>query len=178
MFRLRLIRLIILWLFQKQVSLLGTYRFTLRAWPIIDCDVTRMMVHAFTRALVLGRYHLVFGGEFRNWAFKRRWYPMTVSEITSIFRPVKIFEKFHVESRIICWDEKRFYAEQKLWVGDDLRARSLVEGLMAGPEGFINPREVFSKMEVNRSSPEFTEEILAWNRNRYKRPKERGGAQE
>lgn len=171
MFRLRLLRLILLWLFQPQLPLLSKYRFSIRAWPIIDCDITRMMAHAFTRAFVLGRYHLVFGGEFRAWAFKRRWYPMTVSEITSIFRPVNLFEKIHVESQIICWDEKRFYAEQKLWVGDDLRARSLVEGLVGGPEGFLNPVEVFSKMGVERSSPPFTEEIQAWNRNRFKRPK-------
>ena len=167
MFRLRLLRFIIFWFLKPKLGLLAEHRLSLRAWPIIDIDVTRMMAHAFTRAMVLGRYQLVFGSEFRGFAFRKRWYPATVAEMLQIYRPIRVFEKFAVTSQILCWNEKKFYAEQRLVVGDgEVRARALIEGVIGGPAGFMRPGEVFAQMGVTRESPGMTEEIAAWIKNR------------
>lgn len=169
MFRLRLIRLIILWLFKPKNDILADYRLNLRAWPIIDVDVTRMMVHAITRALALGRYQLVFGSEFRNFAFKHRWFPATVAEITQIYKSIPIFSKITISSKIICWNDRRFYAEQKILVGNQVHVRSLIEGVMGGPNGFMNPITVFSALGVHRDSPPISQEIESWVEHRPKR---------
>ncbi len=166
MFRLRLLRLIVLWLLRPKQGLLALHQLSLRAWPIIDIDVTRMMAHAFTRALVLGRYQLVFGSEFRSFAFRNRWYPVTVAEMFQIYRPIRTYEKITVTSQVLCWNERKFYAEQRLLVRGEVRARALIEGVIGGPDGFMRPGEVFSKMGITRDSPPLTPEIEAWIANR------------
>ena len=166
MFRLRLLKFILLWLLHPKKGLMDEHVLEMRAWPFIDVDVTRMFLFAFVRGFTFGRYQLVFGSEFRGFAFKRGWYPMTTAEINYLYRPVKIFEKFTIHSRIICWNERKFYAEQILKVRGTVRSRSLVEGLIGGPGVFLKPTEVFKEMGILRDSPPMTAEVAAWIENR------------
>jgi Thioesterase-like superfamily len=166
MFRLRLLRLLVLWFFSKKRALLATHELKLVAWPFVDVDVTRMMAHAYTRAMALGRYQSVFASEFRHVALANAWFPMTIAESTSLLKPIKVFERFTVTSRILCWNEHRFYMEQQFLVRGDLRARSLVEGLVFGPKGKLRPSEVFAKTGFSEASPPMSAEVELWVKSR------------
>lgn len=166
MFRLRLLRLVILWFISKKRTLLDTHTLTLIAWPLIDVDVTRMMAHAYTRAMALGRYQSVFASEFRHIAFSQALFPMTIAESTSLLKPIKIFERFTVTSQIICWNEHRFYMEQKILVRGDLRAHAIVEGLVFSPKGKLSPSELFAKLGFTGESPAMSPEIELWVKSR------------
>lgn len=164
MFRLRLIRLLILWFFKPKSDLLARHELKLIAWPLIDVDVTRMMAHAFTRSMSLGRYQTVFASEFRDGALKGRLYPMTVAETLRIAKPIKAFERYTLTSQVVFWNDRRFFCEQRFVVKGQVRARCLVEGIIWGPNGKLSPREVFQLIGVTRESPAPTEEIRAWEK--------------
>jgi hypothetical protein len=166
MFRLRLVRLLLTWLFAKKRGLLETHALELVAWPIVDVDVTRMMAHAYTRAMALGRYQSVFASEFRHVALAHAWFPMTIAESTSLLKPIKAFERFTVTSRIVCWTDHRFYLEQRFLVRGELRARSMVEGLVFGPRGKLRPDEVFARIGYAGESPPVPDEVALWVRSR------------
>ena len=166
MFRLRLLRLLITWFFSQKRELLATHELRLIAWPIVDVDITRMMAHAYTRAMALGRYQSVFASKFRHAALRNAWFPMTIAESTSLLKPIKAFERFTLTSRIVCWNERRFYLEQQFLVRGELRARSMVEGLVFGPKGKLSPGELFARAGITDASPPMPEEVELWVKSR------------
>jgi hypothetical protein len=162
MFRLRLIRLLVLWFLRSKKNLLDAHTLSLRAWPIIDIDVSKMFAHSFTRAMILGRYQLIFASELRNICLKKRWFPVVTSDLMSVYKPIYMFEKFELVSKLVGWNDRRFYSEQIFMVKGQVRARCLAEGVIGGPEGFLNPTVAFSLIGDNRVSPELPEEFKLW----------------
>jgi hypothetical protein len=162
MFRLRLTRLLILWLFSKPSKFLDTHELKLIAWPLVDVDISRMMAHAFTRAFALGRYQVMFGSEFRRIAIKRKWFPMTIAEMSTLSKPVFMFERFSVTSQIVCWTDRRIYAEQKIVVRGEVRARCIVEGLPFSPRGKLTPAQMFDALALHIESPPIPVDIALW----------------
>ncbi len=171
MFRLRLLRLVAFWLLRPPLGFLDTHTFALRAWPLTDIDVSRMMAHAYTRAFAFGRYQIMLASEFRGAVVKKRWFPMVVADITYLYKSVALLEAFDVRSRIVAWDDKRFYVEQEIVVRGEIRARCIAEGLVGSGKTFLNPNEVFRELGVLRESPEIPVEIAAWIDNRKPRPR-------
>jgi len=98
-----------------------------------------MMAHAFTRAFALGRYQVMFGSEFRRIAIKRKWFPMTIAEMSTLSKPVFMFERFsgHVANRLLT--DRRIYARAENCCAGEVRARCIVEGLPFSPRGKLTP---------------------------------------
>ena len=162
MFRLRLIRLLIVWLFTKPRKFLDIHELKLVAWPLVDVDISRMMAHAFTRAFALGRYQVMFGSEFRSIALRRKWFPMTIAEMSTLSKPVHMFERFSVTSQIVCWTDRRICAEQKIVVRGEVRARCIVEGLPFSPRGKLTPSQMFEALGLHIESPPIPIDIALW----------------
>jgi len=121
-----------------------------------------MMAHAFTRAFALGRYQVMFGSEFRRIAIKRKWFPMTIAEMSTLSKPVFMFERFSVTSQIVCWTDRRIYAEQKIVVRGEVRARCIVEGLPFSPRGKLTPAQMFDALALHIESPPIPVDIALW----------------
>ena len=115
-----------------------------RALPLIDTDVTRMFTHSYASFMGLARWHLLFGSEFRALALRNRWAPVTSSEITTYRKSIRAWQAFELETRLVFWDEARFYVEHLFISNKAICVRTLVEGLIRAPSGILCPTDVFA----------------------------------
>jgi acyl-CoA thioesterase FadM len=130
-----------------------------RPMPLIDTDFTRMFTHSYALFMGLARWHLLFGSELRNVAVRHKWAPVTTCEVITYKRSIRAFQKFELRTRVIHWDEDRFYVEQSFDVSDQTFVSALVEGLVRGPQGVLKPGDVFAKAGYEGPAPELSEEM-------------------
>ena len=130
-----------------------------RAIPFIDTDFTRMFTHSYALFMGLARWHLLFGSQFRKLALRHKWAPVTTGEIINYRRSIRAFQKFELRTRVIYWDENRFYVEQSFNVSGQMFVSALVEGLVRSPQGVLEPGEVFAKAGYEGPAPEPSQEM-------------------
>ena len=162
MYRLRFLKTIFFALVTPSRGLLETFELRFLAIPFIDTDFTRLFTQTYTLLMGLGRWHFVFNSQFRPAAIKSGWAPVTTAESIVYKRSIKALARIRLTTKMLCWNENRFYLEQCFYVGENLHARTLVEGLVRSPERHLKPTEVFKVMGVERDSPAFTSEISNW----------------
>jgi acyl-CoA thioesterase FadM len=134
-------------------------RLSFRAIPLIDTDFSRMFTHSYALFMGLARWHLLFGSEFRNLAMRNKWAPVTTCEIINYKRSIRAFQKFELRTRVINWDDERFYVEQSFDVGGQTFVGALVEGLVRSPQGVLRPNEVFAETGYEGPAPVPSEEM-------------------
>lgn len=163
MYRIRFLLIAISCLIKKPKSLLEKFDLKFRAWPLTDTDVTRLFTQTYSSYMGLGRWHFVFSSEFKTAAFKHRWVPVTTAESVVYKRPIRVFEKVQLQTQLICWNERRFFLRQTFLVNAEPRAFALVEGLLRGPHGHVNPIEAFKVLGASNASPEMPDDIKLWS---------------
>jgi acyl-CoA thioesterase FadM len=124
-----------------------------RALPFIDTDLTRMFTHSYASFMGLARWHLLFGSEFRAVALKNRWAPVTASEMINYRKSIRAWQTFELKTRILFWDDARFYVEHFFVLDETICARALVEGIVRGPEGILRPNDVFATLGFKEGPP-------------------------
>ena len=129
-----------------------------RAIPLIDTDVTRMFTHSYASFMGLARWHLLFGSEFRALALRNKWAPVTSSEITAYRKSIRAWQAFELETRIVFWDEARFYVEHLFISNKVVCVRTLVEGLIRAPSGILRPGDVFAAAGFTGGPPNISAE--------------------
>ena len=162
MYRLRFLITILSCLVRPTRNLLGEFKVSFIAIPLIDTDFTRLFTHTYSSYMAICRWHFVFNSQFRNVALKRRWVPVTTAENMEYRRSIKAFQRVTVSTRLICWNDKRFYLEQKFLIGGNLHANCILEGLIRGPSGILQPPEVFAHLGVKSESPPVPPHIEHW----------------
>ncbi|ANF32318.1 4-hydroxybenzoyl-CoA thioesterase [Leifsonia xyli] len=94
-----------------------------------DLDILRHMNNGVYLSIAdIGRFDLLQ----RNgvWAiFKRRgWYPVVASETISFRKSLELWQPFVVESRILGFDEKAVYVEQRFTVDGEIYTQAFIRG--------------------------------------------------
>lgn len=159
MYRIRFLIIIIKCLLSSTRDLLDDFKVTFRVIPFIDTDFLRLFTHSYSSYMALCRWNFVFNSKLRNVALKKGWAPVTTKEIITYKKSIKAFDQVVVQTKLICWNSKRFYLEQNFLVQGSLRAQCYVEGLLRGPNGIIEPPEVFKILGVVQNSPAFPAQI-------------------
>ena len=157
MYRVRFLLIILRCLISAAAPVGIPRHLSFRAIPLIDTDFSRMFTHSYASFMGLARWHLLFGSEFRNLAVRFKWAPVTTRELIFYKRSIRAFQRFELRTRIIYWDEDRFYVEQSFHVGSQTVAGALVEGLVRSPQGVLKPGEVFAKAGYSGPAPEPSE---------------------
>jgi len=147
---------------KRPKELLEKYQLDFVALPFIDTDVSRLFTQTYSSYMGLGRWHFVFSSKFKTAALKHRWVPVTTAESIVYSRSIRAFEKVELETQLICWDQKRFFLKQTFFVNAEPRAEALVEGLLRGPKGHLNPVEAFKVLGMTDPSPEMPENVRLW----------------
>jgi len=132
-----------------------------RALPVFDTDIVRMFTHSYAAFMGLARWHLLFGSEFRAFAWRNKWAPVATSEVINYKKSIRTWQAFELRTRIVYWDEARFYIEHSFTTGDAVCVRALVEGLVRGPDGVLHPGEVFGALGVAAATLHPTQEEIA-----------------
>jgi acyl-CoA thioesterase FadM len=125
--------------FRPPMEAYGVARTRFRVLPT-DLDVFRHMNNGvYLSILDLGRLELLRRSGIWS-AFRRNgWYPVVVSETISFRKSLQLWQRFEVESRILGYDERAVYVEQRFVRNGEIYAQAFVRARILRRVGGVVP---------------------------------------
>jgi acyl-CoA thioesterase FadM len=159
---LRLLKVLLLLPFVRRRGLLDTGRLSFRVWPN-DCDLNLHLNNGrYLTFMDLGRLHLIAQIGFLRGLFRRRWAPVLSTAEMNFIRPLGPLRKFDLVTRLLSWDEKYFYIEQRFEVGGRLHAIGMVKGLFLHGRERVESRAVMALLGLDTPAPDMPEVLRHW----------------
>lgn len=160
---LRLIWLLLRLPFMKRPAHpLDAMQLDMRVWPN-DLDLNMHMNNGrYLTIMDLGRLHLTFVNGLLGACLKRGWLPVLGSAKIHYLKPLNVFQKFKLESKVIYWDEKWIYMEQNFFKADVLCATALLKALFVGKEGKIPSQQLIDLIGREIVCPPAPETLKRW----------------
>jgi len=93
-----------------------------------------------------------------NLALKNKWMPIVGTATIDFQRPLKLWQKYELHSRICGWDEKWIYLEQVFFSNEKVIAKGRIKGLLRGKQGNIIPQNIVDMLAAGVMSPEMSKE--------------------
>lgn len=147
----------------SRLAPLGESVVPFRVW-VNDLDTNLHMNNGrYLTIMDLGRLDLMIRAGLGAVILKRRWRPMVGSAVIRFRRGLAPFERYDLKTRIVGWDEKWFWIEQRFERSGELIALGAVKGLFRNPAGNVPTAEVLAVLGVTEA-PSIPEWILAWRR--------------
>ena len=142
---------------------LGTSVLHFRVWPN-DLDVNIHMNNGrFLSVMDLGRFDLTFRTGLGKAMLRNRWMPLVGGVTIRYRRSLDPFEAYELHTRILGWDAKWFFLEQRfLKRGGDLAAEGVVRALFRGKGGNLTTAEVLEQMGYTGPDLPPTEGLRRW----------------
>lgn len=135
----------------------------MRVWPN-DIDLNLHLNNArYLSIMDFGRTHLLARVRLLEHIVRSRWTPLVGAVWITYRRSLPVFARFTLESRLVCWDERWFYIEQKFTGREGLVAVGWVKGLLRDGGGNLPPQTVLEKVAPGLVSPPMPEAIATWN---------------
>lgn len=162
MYRIRFILVLLKSLLSPTKGLLDD--FELRFWviPLIDTDYSRLFTQTYALYMGLARWNFLFTSEFKSAALKKAWVPVTTAETMQYKKSIKAFSRVKLVTRMVHWNDRRFYLEHIFYVNNEVYAHTYIEGLVRSPGGHLKPKDVFKTLGVTRESPPLPEKLQGW----------------
>lgn len=159
---LRLIKVLILALTGRSLPPLGESVVRFRVWPH-DLDLNLHMNNGrYLTVMDLGRTDLMIRCRMLGVVLKHHWRPMLAAATIRYRRPLAPFKRYELRTRLVGWDEKWFFMEQRFMVGGDLYAYALVKGVFKDGRGTVPPLRVAQEIGHQGESPAWPEALSAW----------------
>ena len=129
-------------------------RVTFRCWPH-DLDSNLHMNNGrFLTLMDLGRLDLVFRAGFIGGMRRHGWMAVIGGALIRYRRSIAPFERFHLTSRLIGWDDRWFYIRQRFERPDGtLIAVALVRGAFRDRSGAVATPTVMTAFGMPATSP-------------------------
>jgi len=159
---LRLLKVLVRMLYTAHHDVLAESRLVFRVWPN-DCDLNLHLNNGRYLAFMdLGRIHLLSAtGIFRQ-VLRRRWSPVLSAAEINYIRPLGPFQRFELATRILTWDEKYFYLEQRFEQGERLYASATVRGLFLARGRTVSTAELLRLAGVDTPPPPIPDVVSHW----------------
>lgn len=149
---IRFLCLILTHFFRRRLRLSDVSVLKLRVLPN-DVDFLRVHGGRYLTFMDLGRVDIILRTGVGRVAVKRRWRPVVSSAMVRHHRSLKLFTRFELHSRILCWDEKWFFFEQRFVQDGQACTVGIVKALLRGPGGNVTPQEVLEAVGETKPSP-------------------------
>jgi len=159
---LRLFILLIRLIGLPRTGLFEESRVGFRVLPT-DCDVNLHMNNGRYLAFMdLGRLHLVAQIGLLGIILRKRWAAALGAAEINFIRPLAPFQKFELVTRLVTWDEKYAYMEQRFESRGMLCAHAFVKGLFLDRNGRVDPSRVAAALGTTVVPPPMPEELRIW----------------
>ena len=162
MYRLRFMMVLLKSLLSRKKDLLEDFELNFWAIPLIDTDYSRLFTQTYALYMGLARWNFLFNSEFKTAALKRAWVPVTTSETITYRKSIKAFSRVKLVTRMVHWNDHRFYLEHIFYANNEVYAHTYVEGLVRSPAGHIKPKEAFAELGVSKESPPLPPAMQGW----------------
>ena len=158
----RLIVLLIHSFFRKRLHPLAESILQLRVLPN-DLDLNLHMNNGrFLSVMDLGRLDLLIRTDLARALFQHRWQPLVGGVNIRYKQSLMPFQRYQLKTKVIGWDEKWFYIEQRFMLKNRTVAVALVKALFRGKNRNITPEETLKLIQVNIDPPAIPSAVLKW----------------
>lgn len=149
---------------------LGTHVSQHRCWPQ-DIDIFMEMNNGrILTILDLGRTVLAHRVGLIRSLRENRW-GMTMAGVSVRYRKrIRPFVKFETRSRCVGWDDKFFYLDQSIWIGEDCAVQALYRSAITDANGIVRPEKVFEAAGHDLPRPALPDWVQNWVDADAKRP--------
>lgn len=151
---LRLLRIIIGALLGRRLGMFDTSRLAFRVWPH-DLDLNIHMNNARYLALMdLGRADLIIRTGLHRTMLREGWQAVIGGTTVRFRRPLKPFRRFHLTTRLLCWDDRWLYLEHRITTPDGaLACGAVVKAVFLHRGRRVPPAETVARAGVTAPSP-------------------------
>jgi acyl-CoA thioesterase FadM len=161
----RLLRVFITALFKPRIGLLESSTVSFRVLPT-DLDLNMHMTNArYLSVMDLGRTDLLIRAGMLGLVRRKRWLPVVGSIDIRFRHSLHPFQRFSLKSRLLCWDEKWLYMEQRIESDRGVHSIAVLRGLFRGRGGSVPSQVLLEEMGQRGESPPFPTQVLcllAW----------------
>ena len=159
----RLLKTLILYLLRPtRRDILAESVIRFRVWPN-DLDTNLHMNNGrYLTLLDLGRLDMLLHLGAGRIILKRRWNPVLAGLRVRFHRPLNLLQKFEIRTKIVAWDTKWVFLEQKIIRRGDLVLHAYLKGIFVGPKGSVPITEVLSVLGINRETPPMPSAMAVW----------------
>lgn len=133
----------------------------MRVWPT-DLDLNFHMNNGrYLTLMDVGRFDLVARLGIAREAWRRRWRPLLGAAAVRFRRSLEPFQAFELRSRIVGWNAKYFFIEQRFVREANDVAVGLVKGLFRAADGNVPTATVLEAVGKGRESPRVPDDVRA-----------------
>lgn len=137
-------------------------RIAFRVLPT-DCDINFHMNNGrYLSFMDLGRLHMTAQIGLLPIVARKRWMPVLAAAEINFIRQLAPFQKFDLVTRVVTWDEKYAYMEQRFESNGTLCAHAFVKGLFLDQGGRLANSAVVAELGYGEEPPPFPEELRIW----------------
>jgi acyl-CoA thioesterase FadM len=159
---LRLLFLLVRLVRVRRRGVLDESRVSFRVMPN-DCDINLHMNNGrYLSFMDLGRVHLVTQVGLLRLVVKNRWKPVLAAAEINFIRSLAPLQKFELVTRVVTWDDKYVYMEQRFERGEVLHAHAFVKGLFLGSDGRVSNSTVLAAVGYAMAPPPMPDELRIW----------------
>jgi acyl-CoA thioesterase FadM len=134
----------------------------LRVWPT-DLDLAGHMNNGrYATIMDLGRLDLLVRRGLLRPLVRNGWRPLVGASTLRFERSLGPFVRYDLHTRLVCWDDKWFFFEQRFERGGDVCARALVKTIMKSAAGTVRPADVLRSVGLEAVSPPPPPAVAAW----------------
>lgn len=139
--------------FARESDLLDPVALRMIALPS-DCDLNFHVNNArYLRLMDMGRLALVTRSGWLGSMIRNRWGAVVGAAEIEFLRELPILSRFTLESRVVGWDAKWFYIEQRFLLGRDVAAVGRVQVVVRSGRKSVPTAEVIADLGPMRTSP-------------------------
>jgi acyl-CoA thioesterase FadM len=145
------------------LGILEEDRLRLRVLPN-DIDLNLHLNNArYLNIMDYARTHLLARTRLLEHIIHSRWMPLVGAVWITYRRPLPLFSRFQLTSRLVCWDDRWFYIEQTFTGSKGLAAMGWVKGILRDAKGSVDPQQVIASVAPGVVSPPMPNAIATWN---------------
>lgn len=158
----RLIRILFLGWLRPTMHPMDPSTLAFRTWPT-DLDINMHMTNSRYFALMdLGRTELILRTGIFRLVLKHKWQPVVSVSTMRFKRAIKPFQRFHLETQALYWDEQGFYLEQRFVADGKTLALAVVKAVFVGRGGVIRPAHICNELGMMDPSPDVPDWLSGW----------------
>lgn len=167
---LRFLIVLLASVFRKRIAdILQPANLRLRVLPN-DLDLNGHMNNGRYPSLMdLGRLDMVLRSGLLKLVLKQKSVPVLAALQMRFRLPLKVFQPFDLQTRVLCWDEKWVYMEQRFVIvsgekSGHVAAIALVKGgfFNRADETMVPTKILLDAVGMNVNSPAFPDSITSW----------------
>lgn len=146
----------------RKLSVHETSVISWRVWPW-DIDINFHLNNgAMLTILDFGRFDYIARIGLLKLILFEKWKPVIGNSLIKFRKSVPLFAKFEIHTRVVCWDEKYVYFEQKVLHQKKVTGILYAAGLFRKQGLNVSPFEIIEKMGADVKTPPMPEIINLW----------------